>query len=56
MGNVKHKGSLEKNSREGGGVAEEKLGRGHGEHIVSEGASRAWAWSEHGLGGFGAEE
>lgn len=43
-GNVKHKGSLEKNSGEGGGVAKEKLGRGRGEHIVSEGASRAWAW------------
>lgn len=43
MGNVRHKGSLERNSREGGGVAEEKLGRGHGEHMVSEGASRAWA-------------
>lgn len=43
MGNVKHKGSLERNSRESGGVAEEKLGRGHGEHMVSEGASRAWA-------------
>lgn len=40
-----------RNSGESGGVAEEKLGRGHGECMVSEGAAHSWARKEHGLGG-----